>query len=338
MSVPTRGCEAAISWPVSVYHQGDSPKELRQSRTRLEVTRQASISRSLLNKNNDAETFIERRKANKVRTVIRVALIGVLLFVVSVNSALAASGGLIPELEVPQVAGAAVGVLPDYEGSDDYTFGIAPFFRYTFQKQERYIQLFANELSANLLNNPNLRLGPVLTYQFGRNNQIDDRQVKRMTEIDGTVMGGVFADYVFRLSQNPRHRFIVGGQAQYDLGGENNGWKFSGAARYWHPVATAVDLFLGTQLNFATKDYMDTYFAVDSADSTRSGLPKYTAGGGAKDFALAGGATFYLSRSWVTTAGLKYSRLLDHAGDSPIVDDRGSENQLFGGVGIAYMW
>jgi MipA family protein len=40
----------------------------------------------------------------------------------------------------------------------------------------------------------------------------------------------------------------------------------------------------------------------------------------------------------VTTAGLKYSRLFDHAGDSPIVDDRGSENQLFGGVGIAYMW
>jgi outer membrane protein len=151
-------------------------------------------------------------------------------------------------------------------------------------------------------------------------------------------MGGVFADYLFRLSKDPRHRFIVGGQAQYDLGGENNGWKFTGSARYWHPVATAVDVFLATQLNFATKDYMDTYFAVDSADSTRSGLPKYTAGGGAKDFALSGGATFYLSRSWVTTAGLKYSRLLNHASDSPIVDQRGSENQLIGGVGVAYMW
>jgi outer membrane protein len=279
-------------------------------------------------------------EGKKMKKMIRVAsFVVALLFVVSVNSALAQGAGLVPtELEVPKIAGVAVGFLPDYEGSDDYTIGIAPAFRYTLEKQERYIQLLANELSANVLNHPNLRLGPVLTYHFGRNNQIDDRQVKRMTEIDGTVMGGVFADYLFRLSQNPRHRFIVGGLAQYDLGGENHGWKFSGSARYWHPIATPVDLFLTTQLNFATKDYMDTYFAVDSADSTRSGLPKYTAGGGAKDFVLAGGATFYLSRSWVTTAGVRYSRLLDHAGDSPIVDDRGSENQFFTGVGIAYMW
>ena len=275
-----------------------------------------------------------------MRTAIRVALLVlVILSTVSVNSAFAQGAGLVPlELEVPTVAGVAVGFLPDYEGSDDYTIGIAPFFRYTFQKQERYIQLLANELSANLLNNPNLRLGPVLSYHFGRNHQIDDRQVKRMTEIDGSLLGGVFADYVFRLSQNPRHRFIVGGQAQYDLGGENHGWKFSGSARYWHPIATPVDLFLTTQLNFATKDYMDTYFAVDSTDSTRSGLPHYTAGGGAKDFALSTGAIFYLSRSWVTTAGVRYSRLLSHAADSPIVDDRGSENQFFAGVGVAYMW
>ena len=199
-----------------------------------------------------------------MKKVIRVASFLVsLLFVVSVNSALAQGAGLVPaELEVPKIAGVAVGFLPDYEGSDDYTIGIAPAFRYTFEKQERYIQLLANELSANLLNHPNLRLGPVLTYHFGRNNQIDDRQVKRMTEIDGTVMGGVFADYVVRLSQNPRHRFIVGGQAQYDLGGENHGWKFSGSARYWHPIATPVELVVKTAVNFSTKYYIETNLGV----------------------------------------------------------------------------
>ena len=275
-----------------------------------------------------------------MKTILRVGLFVVaLVAVVSVKSAMAAGEALIPvEPEVLGLRGAAVGFLPDYEGSHDYTFGIAPAFRYTFQKQERYIQLLANELSFNLLNNPNLRLGPVFTYHFGRNNQIDDRQVKRMKEIDGTIEGGIFADYVFRLSQNPRHRLIVGGLGQYDLGGESHGWKFTGSARYFHPISTPIDLFVTTQLNFATKDYMDTYFAVDSEDSTRSGLPKYTAGGGAKDWSLAGGMLFYLSRSWVTTAGLRYSRLFSHAADSPIVDDRGSENQLFGGVGLAYMW
>ena len=191
------------------------------------------------------------------------------------------------ELDVPQVAGAALGFLPDYEGSDDYKLGIAPFVRYTFEKQERYVQLLANELSANVLNHPNLRLGPVFTYHFGRDHNIEDRQVSRMKQIDGTVEGGMFADYLFRLSQNPRHRLIVGGQAQYDLGGESNGWKFSGSARYWHPIAEPVDLFFATQLNFATKDYMGTYFGVDSTDSLRSGLTSSApAGGQRKDFAL----------------------------------------------------
>ncbi|HEX6435959.1 MAG TPA: MipA/OmpV family protein [Candidatus Binatia bacterium] len=275
-----------------------------------------------------------------MKTAIRVTvLVLALMFAGSVKSSMAAGEALIPvEIEAPRVAGAAVGFLPDYEGSDDYTFGIAPAFRYTFQKQERYIQLLANELSFNVLNHPNFRLGPVFTYHFGRNNQIDDRQVKRMKEIDGTIEGGIFADYVFRLSQNPRHRFIVGGLGQYDLGGESHGWKFTGSARYFHPVSTPIDLFVTTQLNFATKDYMDTYFAVDSEDSTRSGLPHYTAGGGAKDWALSGGLLFYLSRSWVTTAAVRYARLFSHAADSPIVDDRGSENQFFGGVGVAYMW
>ena len=88
-----------------------------------------------------------------MKIAIGVALsVIVTLSTVSVDSAFAQGVGLVPvDIEVPKIAGVGVGFLPDYEGSDDYTFGIAPFFRYTFQKQERYIQLLANELSVNLL-------------------------------------------------------------------------------------------------------------------------------------------------------------------------------------------
>jgi len=126
---------------------------------------------TLLNRITVQNVF-EIRKEKKMKTAIRVTvLVFALLFAVSVKSSMAAGEALVPvELEVPRVAGVAVGFLPDYEGSDDYTFGIAPAFRYTFQKQERYIQLLANELSFNLLNSPNFRFGPVFTYHFGRNN------------------------------------------------------------------------------------------------------------------------------------------------------------------------
>ena len=83
---------------------------------------------------------------------------------------------------------------------------------------------------------------------------------------------------------------------------------------------------------------MDTYFGVDNKDSNRSGLKKYSADGGPKDIVLMGGVVWYLSGSWATTAGLRYARLFNEAADSPVVDMRGSANQLIGGIGVAYMW
>ena len=37
-------------------------------------------------------------------------------------------------------------------------------------------------------------------------------------------------------------------------------------------------------------------------------------------------------------AGVRYSRLLSDAKDSPVVDERGSASQLAGGVGVLYSW
>jgi outer membrane protein len=242
------------------------------------------------------------------------------------------------DFEVPQIAALGAGALPDYEGSNDYTFGVAPVLRYTFEKQERYIQLVGNELTVNLVNNKSFRVGPILTYRWSRDHNIEDSKVKRMTKIDQTVFGGVFADYVYHFSGNLRHRLIVGGNAEYDLGGASSGFLMSAAARYWYPVAKPVDLFLMSRLNFGTHDYMEKYFGVDTRDSTRSGLNHYTAGGGAKDVVFGVGGVYYLSRNWALGTGLHYSRILGHAADSPVVKDRGSANQFITGLGVAYMW
>jgi len=242
---------------------------------------------------------------------------------------------LVPlEFEMPQVVGVGLGFVPDYEGSDDYQFAAAPQFRYTFAKQERYIQLLANELSVNVLNHPNWRFGPKAAYHFGRDHNIEDSKVKRMKQIDGAIEGGAFVDYVFHMSQNPRHRALVGADI---LAGEN-GIKGGISGRYFVPIAKPVDLFVATRLNFVNSEYMDTYFGVDSKSSIRSGLKRYSADGGPKDIVFMGGAIWYLSRSWATTAGLRYARLFNEAADSPVVDKRGSANQLIGGVGVAYMW
>lgn len=268
---------------------------------------------------------------------VQLFIVAVLVAVV-VSFSTPAPAQLIPlDVDMPQVAGLGVGVLPDYEGSNDYTMGVAPFARYTFKGNERYVQLLANEVTFNVLNLKNFRFGPSLTYQFGRSN-VHDSVVKHMEDIDGTVMGGVFADYVIHFRNDLRNRLIFGADFHQDLGGVSNGNRGGASVRYWFPIAKPVDIFVGGRMDFASRNYMHTYFGVNREDALRTGLPTYNAAGGAKNYALMTGATLYLSKSWLLAAGLRYSRLLDHASDSPIVDKRGSANQLIGGVGIGYMW
>jgi outer membrane protein len=266
-----------------------------------------------------------------------VLAVGFVVLVLAAVAPCAAQVEMAPvELEVPLVVGIGVGMIPDYEGSDEYTFGIAPFFRWTFWG-ERYIQLRANELSVNVLNSKYFQLGPLATYKFGRSD-VDDDVVDRMEDIDDTVELGAFAAYVLRSQQNIRQRFIADVDFLHDVGGVSNSFRVSMGARYWHPVARRLDLMIGLRGTLVTDDYMNTYFGVSGDDAVRSGLPEFRADGGGKDIAVTLGSLFYLTENWVLSAGVKYSRLLGDAADSPIVDDRGSANQFIAGVGVGYMW
>lgn len=263
--------------------------------------------------------------------ILAIGLVGAL------TAPAAAQVAVVPvELEVPHVAGVAVGALPDYEGSNNYTFGVAPFFRYTFTG-ERYVQLLANELTVNVLNQWNFRFGPLAQYKFGRDDDIEDEVVKRMEEIDDTIMLGGFFEYVARF-QDPRQRLIAGVDFRQDVGSVSDGWLLGLSTRYWQPVSRRVDLMGGVRLNLVSDDYANTYFGVNRADASRTGLPFFEAQGGAKDVALTAAAIYYLTPQWLLTAGVRYSRLLDDAADSPIVDDRGSADQIIAGVGIGFMW
>jgi outer membrane protein len=203
---------------------------------------------------------------------------------------------------VPNIVGVAVGVAPDYWGSDDSQGVGAPFFRWTFEGQERYLQLLATELSLNVLDNANYYFGPVLNYRPGRDDDVDDDVVKKMTEIDGTVELGVMGAYIWRNQANPRHRFIASAQVLGDVGGEYEGWMAMAGVRYW------------------------------------SGLSRFDAGSGFRDINIPVALVFHYSMNWHVAAGFKYFKLLDDASDSPITDLRGSDNQLIAGLGVAYSW
>lgn len=243
------------------------------------------------------------------------------------------------ELEsTPRIVGLGIASVPDYKGSSNNTGAIAPYFRYTFSGSERYVQLNATELSLNLLNSTSYRMGPVLNYHPGRDDDVDDPVVARMNKIDGTVEAGIFGEIAWIERGNPRNRFVLGATLLADVGGTYEGWRMRLNARYWHQVSPAIDLHIGGGLWYGNSDYNGTYFSVTPANRGTSGLPLFDAGSGMNEMFLTLGGVMYFSRNWLGAAGVRLSQIQGDPKDSPVVSLRGDKNQFIGGVGAAYMW
>ena len=248
------------------------------------------------------------------------------------------AGGVVFELpEIRNYVAVAAGVVPDYLGSNDYTIGGAPAGLMKFGSSERFARLIVTELSVNVLDSRNWRLGPVLNYRLARDD-VDDSVVGQMRDIDGTVEAGVFGGWTWIGDDDPRHRFSASAEFLHDVGDTHEGYLISASARYFQPVTLPLTLSIGATVTYGSSDYMQTYFGIDSDNAARSGLSQFNADSGLRDVRIPLMAIYSLSPNWHLAGGLIYSRLLGDASDSPIVDDRGSSDQLFAGLGVAYAW
>ena len=236
-----------------------------------------------------------------------------------------------------KIGGVFIAVAPDYLGSNDYKFVAAPFFRYNFSNSEQYLLLRGFELQANVVNHPWFRIGPVLNYRFGRSD-VEQDQVDRMDNIDAAIEGGAFVGAEFKDQANPRQRLLLSLKFLQDISGVHKGSLTTGEIKGWLPLSSQFDFTLGISTTYGSSDYMDTYFGVDPADSNSSGLRRFSANGGFRDFSVTPGLVYHLSKSWKLAGGIRYMRLGADAADSPVTEDVGNKDQWIGGIGVAYAW
>lgn len=258
-----------------------------------------------------------------------------------VLSGAAGAGSFFDTEEGVNVAGLAVGAVPDYQGSEDYQVGIAPWGRYYFSGK-RYVNVLGPQLALNLVDDEVWQFGPKLLYRFGRDDDVDDNVVKNMREIDDTVEAGVFLVANLELDpSDPRKRLIFSADILADVGDEHDGWISNFGVKYWVPVARMVILQAGGGFSYASDDYVDTYYGVNGSDIPlfpSLGGKAYRADGGINDVNATIGALVSFSPKWHLGLGVRYQRLLNDAEDSPVVDDRGDANQWVVGAGLGYAW
>ncbi|MBE2295926.1 MAG: MipA/OmpV family protein [Phycisphaerales bacterium] len=238
---------------------------------------------------------------------------------------------------LPNFIGIGVGVTPQYIGSDHYVGGVAPAGFYKFDS-ERFISYTGVVGEANLLDSPNWRFGPAFGYRLGRND-VDDDVVDRLEKIDDTVEGGLTFSYAYlNEGQTPWNlRVGISGVTGLAGGDSYSGIHTTGFASLWVPLSERLIIGTGLGVTYDSSDFMQTYFGVSARGSAASGLPMFDPDSGFSSAYIWPAVIYKINEHWFGGAGMFYKRLLNDAADSPIVK-RGSQNQLTGGLGVAYYW
>ncbi len=228
---------------------------------------------------------------------------------------------------------------PTYSGSDSHSVSIVPFIRIT-----KGDQIFASvQEGAGLaaINANGFRAGPLAQLDFGRDEtgnspfQIsgdNSDDLIGMGKIDFTILLGGFAEYEIAEDLTVKGKI---GQAVSSHDGLKGQVSLDYSPRILG-IGPPLFVNVGPSLKFGDQKYMQAYYGVTSAQSAASGLTESRANGGIESIGLGGSVLMPLSYTAGLTVFGSYDRLLEDAADSPLVRERGSRNQLFGGAAIAY--
>jgi outer membrane protein len=245
----------------------------------------------------------------------------------------AAVGDTDPGQGINFTLGAGAGIAPDYEGSEDYE--AVPFWNLragNLYHPETYVQLLGPRLLSNFLPSDHWRRG--LAGQFIRErDDVENNQVDDLKSVDASLMLGLIAGYDFLLT--PQNDLALEVEGRQDVANDN-GFLGTIRGRYGSRFAERWRLDALVQTTWASEDYMSSYFGIDASDAARSGLDQFNADDGFKDVGFGASLTYRFLERWSATGTGTYTRLIGDAADSPVVDDAGDENQLFGGFLINY--
>jgi outer membrane protein len=108
---------------------------------------------------------------------------------------------------------------------------------------------------------------------------------------------------------------------------------YSGAIKSFGPP---VFYAFGPHAKFADSRYINTYFGISQTQSVNSGLNRYDGGGGVVSYGFAGFMSIPLFDPISASAFGGYDRLGHEVADSPLIKQRGSENQFAIGLSVTY--
>jgi MipA family protein len=241
--------------------------------------------------------------------------------------------------------GIGVGYGPSYEGSDDYVVFPAPIaqgsvsgFDFGARGPGLYVDLVRD---GNNDSGVKFLAGPLVRVRFDRRSDIKDSVVRALGKEDVAIELGATAGVSFSKVLNPFDTFTLSTDVQWDVAGAHGGRLISPGISYSTPLSAAIFTNLSLSATHVDGDYAETYFSIDAAGSTASGLPVFDADSGWKSYGASLLAGVDLSGDardggWAMFGLVSYSRLTGDARRSPVTAIRGDADQWFLAGGISY--
>ena len=225
--------------------------------------------------------------------------------------------------------GAGVAVQPEYEGAKDYVAAPLPVLdiRYrdvAFLSVRDSSGSIQEGLGWNAYKTRNFRVGPMATYYWGSTNRPTG-----INDVDPGFQIGAFAEFAF-----DHWKFDT--RVLYGVSGSSEGARLNLGAAYGTRIDKDWRLIARANTTVINANEMKTYFGVNSREASDSGLAEYSPGAGFYDVGLDLDLTYDISKAWSVIGIVKTHYLLGDAADSPLVSVKGSEVQVYGGLGIAY--
>ena len=240
--------------------------------------------------------------------------------------------------------GLGVDLTPDYEGSDDIDVKAFPlteirkpgmFFlqgagiNYNEGQASAGVTVFHLSYSDEDEDKGMFLIGPLVRYYSGRD-EGDNEALAGLGDINSSAGLGVFLEFNSgnwncNLTAVPR-----------EVGDDTDGLLVNLDAKHSVLINEKLTVSPGLSISWVDDDYMQGFFGVTETEAAKSGLRQHDTESGFKDVGINIETSYALSKSLSLLSQVGYWRLLNDASDSPIVDDKGAENQYRGQVGLVF--
>jgi outer membrane protein len=218
---------------------------------------------------------------------------------------------------------------PKFEGARHYTFWFHPIIDYRTVGSREWLSLPNDGFDFPLIATDSFRAGPVVNGRWERDVSSLMRGFRHVGSINLSAEAGVFAEWwpseFLRTRVEARDAVFGAHGLVADLSVDTVWWP----EERWTVTA-------GPRLSVADRAFMRGYYSIDEEQSITSGLPTYSAPAGMRSYGAGSMLKYKWSDGLATMMFVEYQRLGNSAAESPLIDDRGSPNQLTAGVGMSF--